>query len=57
MADKFIQVCFWYMRKTWPEYPKCRYPVLREKYDWIYADEKLLKMYLAVKRIGMKKED
>ncbi len=56
MADKFIQVCFWYMRKTWPEYPKCRYLVLREKYDWIYADEKLLKMYLAVKRIGMKKE-
>ena len=51
LADEYIDVCFWYIRRNWPEFPKCRYPVLREKYDWIYARKPLLKAYLAWKRL------
>ena len=51
IIDEYIDVCFWYIRRNWPEFPKCRYPVLREKYDWIYARKPLLKAYLAWKRL------
>ncbi len=50
MTDKFIQVCFWFIKQNWPEYPKCKYPIKREKYDWIYMNPKLLKAYLKYKR-------
>ena len=50
MTEKFVQVCFWYIRNNWPEFPKCRYPILREKNDWIYANPHILKLYLAYRR-------
>ncbi len=50
MTDKFIQVCFWFIYQNWPEYPKCKYAIKREKYDWIYMNPKLLKLYLKYKR-------
>lgn len=46
LADEYIDVCFWYLKQNWPEFPKCRYPICREKYDWIYARKALLKLYL-----------
>lgn len=52
MTDKFIQVCFWFIHQNWPEYPKCKYAIKREKYDWIYMNPKLLKLYLKYKRKG-----
>lgn len=56
MCEKFIQVCFWYIRSNWPEFPKCRYPIKREKYDWIYTNPTILKLYLAYRRSKMQKE-
>ena len=52
MTDKFIQVCFWYIRQNWPEFPKCKYAIKREKYDWIYMHPAILKLYLNYKRRG-----
>ena len=48
--DKFIQVCFWYIHENWPEYPKCKYSIKREKNDWIYMNPTILKLYLTYKR-------
>lgn len=56
MTEKFVQVCFWYIKNNWPEFPKCRYPVLREKNDWIYANERILRLYLAYRRRKLAKE-
>jgi glycosyltransferase involved in cell wall biosynthesis len=56
MTEKFVQVCFWYIKNNWPEFPKCRYPILREKNDWIYANEKILRLYLAYRRRKLAKE-
>ena len=47
---------FWYIKNNWPEFPKCRYPVLREKNDWIYANERILRLYLAYRRRKLAKE-
>lgn len=57
MTEKFVQVCFWYIKNNWPEFPKCRYPILREKNDWIYANEKILRLYLAYRRRKLAKEE
>ncbi len=50
LADEYIDICFWYLKQNFPEFPKCRYPICREKYDRIYAHKALLKLYLAWKR-------
>lgn len=50
MVNKYIDVCFWFLDKNWPEFPKCRYKICRQKYDWIYADPKRLKLYLNYRR-------
>lgn len=50
MTEKFIQVCFWFLRNNFPEFPKCRYRILREKYDWIYANPAALRRYLSYRR-------
>lgn len=57
MTEKFVQVCFWYIKNNWPEFPKCRYPILREKNDWIYANERILRLYLAYRRRKLAKEE
>ncbi len=54
MADEFIKVCFWYIKNTWPEFPKCKYNIYREKYDWIYGNPLFLKVYLFYRRMRMK---
>ena len=56
MADELIDVCFDYINKTWPEFPKCKYQILREKYDWVYANKTRLKMYLWYKRKSLNRE-
>lgn len=55
MVTKFIQVSFWFMRNTWPEFPKCKYKILREKNDWIYSNEMILNLYLKYARHKLKK--
>ncbi len=56
MTEQFVQVCFWYIRKNFPEFPKCKYKILREKNDWIYADPLLLKLYLTYRRRKLNRE-
>ena len=50
MANKFVEESFSFLRKTWPEFPKCKYPIKREKNDWVYTNEGILKLYLAYRR-------
>ena len=50
LTEEFIDACFTFIRKNWPEFPQCRYEILRQKNDWIYADPKKLKAYLMYRR-------
>ena len=50
MVDEYIDVCFYDLRNNWPEFPKCRYKIEREKNDWVYTDPLRLKLYLAMRR-------
>ncbi|MCI6066927.1 MAG: glycosyltransferase [Galactobacillus timonensis] len=52
LALKFVQVCFWFIRSHWPEFPKCRYKIARQKGDWIYTSEPRLRLYLKWKWKG-----
>jgi glycosyltransferase EpsH len=56
LALKFVQVSFWFLRSTWPEFPLCKYRIGREKNDWIYLDEKRLRTYLKL-RWKLRKEE
>ena len=56
LAKKFVEDSFDFIHKTWPEFPKCKYPIEREKYDWVYTHESILKMYLSYRKLKMKKE-
>ncbi|MBQ9327070.1 MAG: glycosyltransferase [Solobacterium sp.] len=56
LVNEYIDVCFWYLKQNWPEFPKCRYPICREKYDWIYAHAWTLKQYLKWKQ-GRRKQE
>ncbi len=49
MVSKFIDVSFYVIKKEWPEFPKCKYNILREKNDWIYANKSILKAYLSLR--------
>lgn len=51
MVNKYIDVCFYDIEQNWSEFPQCKYPILREKNDWIYAHKKVLKFYLYVRRL------
>lgn len=51
MVEKYIDVCFSDIEKNWPEYPKCKYHVLREKNDWLYMHKNLLKFYLRCRQL------
>lgn len=51
MVDKYIDVCFYDIEQNWPEYPKCKYRVLRERYDWLYLHKNWLKLYLRCRRL------
>lgn len=51
MVDEFIDVCFYVIKRDWPEFPKCKYNILRHKHDWIYANKNTLKTYLKLRRI------
>ncbi|MBR4455265.1 MAG: glycosyltransferase family 2 protein [Solobacterium sp.] len=50
LVSEYIDVCFWFIVRTWPEFPKCRYKITREKFDWIYTDRGSLKLYLKLKQ-------
>ncbi len=52
LALKFVQVCFWFIHGHWPEFPKCRYKIARQKGDWIYTSETRLRLYLKWKWKG-----
>ncbi len=49
LVNEYIDVCFMDIRNNWPEFPKCRYKIAREKNDWIYTDPIRLKAYLALR--------
>jgi len=50
MVDKYIDVCFWFLNRNWPEFPRCKYKICREKNDWIYVNPTRLKLYLNYRR-------
>ena len=50
LVREYIDVCFFDIRNNWPEFPKCRYKIEREKNDWVYTDPLRLKLYLAMRR-------
>jgi hypothetical protein len=50
LVNEYIDVCFMDIRNNWPEFPKCRYKIEREKNDWVYTDPLRLKLYLAMRR-------
>ena len=56
LAKTFVEDSFAFIHKTWPEFPECKYPIGREKNDWIYMNEAVLKMYLRYRQLKMKKE-
>jgi len=45
-AERFVDACFSYIKQRWPEYPACTRKLNREKYDFIYMNQTLLKLYL-----------
>ncbi|MEG0176111.1 glycosyltransferase [Anaerorhabdus sp.] len=49
-VKQFIDDCFKYIRKTFPNFPKCKYEICRQKNDWIYANPRVLKFYLAIRK-------
>lgn len=55
LVSKYIQVCFWFIHNNWPEFPKCKYNICREKNDWIYTNENRLRMYLKLRRMKNRK--
>ena len=51
MVEKYIDVCFFDINNNFPEFPKCKYQILRQKNDWIYAHKNVLKFYLRVRKL------
>ncbi len=51
LVDEFIDVCFYELKLHFPDFPKCKYNILREKHNWIYANKFYLKSYLWLKRL------
>lgn len=49
-VKQFIDDCFKYIEKTFPNFPKCKYEICRQKNDWIYANPRVLKFYLAIRK-------
>lgn len=49
-VKQFIDDCFKYIGKTFPNFPKCKYEICRQKNDWIYANPRVLKFYLAIRK-------
>ena len=45
-ALRFVDTCFSYIKEHWPEYPACTRRLNREKYDFIYMNRTLLRLYL-----------
>ncbi|MEA4874880.1 glycosyltransferase [Anaerorhabdus sp.] len=50
-VNKFIDTCFAYLKKEFPQFPKCKYKICRQKNDWIYANPRTLKFYLAIRKM------
>lgn len=49
--DAFIDAAFAFLQEHWPEFPACRYPILQQKHDAIYASPRKLKAYLRLRRL------
>ncbi|MBR2990532.1 MAG: hypothetical protein IKF51_03615, partial [Solobacterium sp.] len=48
-ALDYVEACFDYIERTWPEFPKCTRTIGTERYDFIYRNRFLLKQYLKYK--------
>lgn len=46
LAFAFVDRAFAYIKTTWPHFPWCHYALYKEKYDWIYMNHALLRLYL-----------
>lgn len=50
-VDGFINAAFEYLKKNFPDIPKCKYNLCRYKSDYIYLRKVLLKTYIGYKRL------
>lgn len=50
LVDQFIDDCFQFIKKEFPDFPKCKYKIFRQKNDWIYANKSILKTYLKIRK-------
>ena len=51
LVNEYIDACFAFIRTQFPDYPQCRYPIRRQKHDWIYMRPATLKLYLSVRKL------
>ena len=51
LVNEYIDACFAFIRSQFPDYPQCRYPIRRQKHDWIYMRPATLKLYLSVRKL------
>ena len=50
-VDGFLNAAFAFLKKNFPDFPKCRYDLYSYKEDHIYLNKTLLRTYLAYKRL------
>lgn len=50
LVNEYIDTCFQFIHDHFPDYPQCRYPINRQKNDWIYMKPTYLKTYLTARR-------
>lgn len=51
LVNEYIDACFAFIHQHFPDYPQCRYPLNRQKNDWIYMKPQVLKAYLSLRGI------
>ena len=51
LVDEYIDACFAFIHTQFPDYPECRYPINRQKNDWIYMRPQALKAYLRTRSL------
>ena len=51
LVDEYIAACFAFIHKNFPDYPECKYPINRQKNDWIYMRPQVLKGYLRTRNL------
>ena len=54
LVKRFVDKAFAFLKENFPDFPKGKYEMLRQKNDWIYANKFVLKLYLTYKQLRRK---